>query len=110
MEEEKGSDGVHLEMSLYLLGRYCEAGGPVVGDTGIGDHDIKVCDGVLGESGNSLNWVGGRYRVDLHYDDLAARAWDDGVKGCSFGRVADGCDDDVVGTLGVDFDETEADP
>ena len=107
LEEDQGADGVDLEMDLDFLRGRDNASAPVVGDTGVGDDDVDVRDGLFGEGGDGGARVRGGERVDLHDNDLAAGTGNNGLDGGGLGCVADSCDDDAVGPLGVRGDKTE---
>lgn len=94
-------------MELCFSSGRGDAGVPAVSDAGIGDHDIEVRDGVSRKARNSSSGVSGGERIDLHDDDLAAGAWDDGLDSSGLGCVAYSCDYDVVGTQGVLGNKTE---
>ena len=59
LEEDQGPDGVDFEVHLCFPSGRRHAGAPVVGDAGVGDHDIEVRDGVFGEGGDGGGGVGG---------------------------------------------------
>lgn len=107
LEEDQGADGVDLEMDLDFFSGRGNAGAPVVGDAGVGDHDVDMRDGLFREGGDGGGGVCSGERVDLYDDDLAAGAGNDGLDGSGLSCIADGCDDDVVGTLGVRGGKTE---
>lgn len=109
LEEHEGPDGVDFQVDFEFLGRGGDRATPVIGDAGVGDHDIEVRDGLLGEAGDCGGWVRGGEGVDLHDDDLAAWGGHDGIESCALAGVADSCDDGVIGTLCVLSDESEAD-
>ena len=50
----------------------------MVGDAGVGDHDVEVLDSVIGlQFGHCGEGIGFRNAVDFHEDDFAAFAGKD---------------------------------
>lgn len=47
LEEDQGTDSVDLEMAFHFLSGCGDAGTPMVGDAGVGDHNIEVRNAML---------------------------------------------------------------